>query len=148
MDLIGRGIIAGFMATLILSSVFHPIARFANASDATNPAVGWLVHFLVGTFLWGAGYGAVQRFLPGANWMRGAIFSLTAWLVLMTALAPLTRAGLFGVNIGLGAPAVMLGVHLAYGLLLGVIFGLLDPEPQHPHEEEEAHDEHWRPVAR
>jgi hypothetical protein len=147
MDLIGRGIIAGFMTTLILSSVFHPIARIANATDVTNPAVGWLVHFLVGTFLWGAGYGAVQRFLPGANWMRGAIFSLLAWLFVMTALAPLTRAGLFGVNIGLGAPAVMLGMHLAYGLLLGSIFGLLDPEPE-LHVEDHEHDENWHPAAR
>lgn len=148
MDQIGRGIIAGFLTTLILSSVFHPIARIANAADATNPAVGWLLHFLVGTFLWGASFGVLQRILPGAQWMRGAIFGLIAWLVVMVVLSPLTRAGMFGINIGMGAPAVMFAVHLAYGVLLGAIFGFLDPDPEHTREEDPAHDEHWHPVAR
>jgi hypothetical protein len=148
MDRIGRGVIAGFLATLLVSSVFHPIARAANAADVTNPAFGWLLHFLVGTFLWGATFGAIERFLPGNTSVRGVIFGFGAWLIVMVAALPLTRAGLFGVNIGMGTPAVMFAVHLAYGLLLGSIFGFLDPEPETAEAHDHEHDEHWHPVAR
>ncbi len=148
MDQIGRGIIAGFLTTLMLSSVFHPIARLASENSIGSPAVGWLLHFLVGTFLWGASFGAVQRILPGAPWLRGLVFGFGTWLFVMIALLPLTRAGVFGINIGMGTPAVMFAVHLAYGLMLGAIFGFLDPEPQHAEKEADAHDEHWHPVAR
>lgn len=148
MDQIGRGVIAGFLATLFISSVFHPIARIAGAGDINNPAVGWLLHFLVGTFLWGAAFGAVVRWLPGAPWLRGLVFGLAAWLVVMLFGLPLMRAGTFGVNIGMGTPAVMFGVHLAYGVLIGAIFGFLEPEEEHAAHTEHHHDDHWHPVAR
>lgn len=140
MDLIGRGIIAGFLATLILSSVFHPIVRIASSAGDPSAAVGWLVHFLVGTFLWGASFGALQRILPGPLWLRGIAFGLAAWLVVIATTTILARCGISGLK--LGAPAMMFFVHVAYGLLLGVVFGLLEPRD----EVEDA--EQWRPAAR
>lgn len=143
MDHIGRGIIAGFIATLILSSVFHPIVRIASSAGDPSAAVGWLMHFLVGTFLWGASFGALHRMLPGPLWLRGLTFGLTAWTLVIGGTWLLARCGISSIN--LGAPAMMLFVHVAYGLLLGVTFGLLDPRDEGA--ETDSHD-HLHPAAR
>ncbi len=127
MDTIGRGIIAGFIATLMLSAVFHPIAYLARSADALPPTFGWLLHFMVGSLIWGTGFGLLYRLLPGPTWLRGVLFGVATWLVVMLAMMPLTRGGLFGLQLGLPAPALMLLVHLVYGGLLGGLFGLLDP---------------------
>jgi hypothetical protein len=128
MDAVGRGIIAGFIATLIISAAFHPIAYVARSADALPATFGWLLHFMVGSLIWGAGFALLYRLIPGALWIRGILFGIGAWFIVMLLVLPLTRAGLFGLELGLPAPALMLVVHLAYGALLGVMFGLLDPD--------------------
>jgi len=39
---------------------------------------------------------------------------------------PVIGAGLFGLKLGLVAPVGMFGLHIVYGLVLGVAFDLLD----------------------
>lgn len=127
MDVIGRGIIAGFLATLALSAVLDPMATLARATGVLPPTFGWALHFLVGSLIWGAGFSLLHSFLPGPLWLRGIVFGFVAWMIMMLAVMPLTRGGLFGLALGLTAPAVMLAVHLIYGALLAGIYGLLDP---------------------
>ena len=149
MDIIGRGIIAGFLATLALSAVFDPIAWLARWGDVLPPTFGWLLHFMVGSFLWGAVFAIVHPVMRGPSWLRGILFGLGAWLVVMLALMPLTRAGLFGLSLGFVAPLVMLVVHLSYGALLGSIYGLLDPNGADSHDEHFANpDKEPKPLAR
>lgn len=73
--------------------------------------------------------------MRGPFWLRGLVFGAAAWLIVMIAVLPFTRAGWFGLDLGLATPAIMLLVHLAYGALVGSIFGALGPRQgeAHPH---------------
>lgn len=154
MDSLGRGIIAGFLATLMLSAMFHPIAFIARSADALPATFGWLLHFMVGSLIWGVGFAATYRLMPGPLWLRGVLFGIATWLIVMLLVLPLTRAGTFGLQLGLPAPALMLLVHLVYGGLLGALFGLLDPDggkrrPDAPaSDEDEHHDDALHPLPR
>jgi hypothetical protein len=128
MDLIGRGIIAGFLATLVLSAAVDPVATLARMADVLPPTLGWALNFIIGSLVWGASFALLQRIMVGPFWLRGLVFGLVAWLVVMLAVMPLTRGGLFALKLGIGAPAVMLAIHLAYGTALGIIYELLLPE--------------------
>src|SRR5215207_570554 len=128
MDRIGRGVIAGFLATLVLSAVFDPMTTLARMADVLPPTFGWVLHFTVGSLIWGAGFALVYDFMRGPSWLRGLLFGIGAWLVVMLAVMPLTRGGFFGLALGIATPAAMLLIHLLYGALLGGIYGVLGPE--------------------
>jgi hypothetical protein len=156
MDLVGRGIITGFIATLVVSGLFHPIAFVARSADALPPTFAWLLHFMIGSLIWGTSFALVSRLIPGPLWMRGVLFGAASWLIVMLAVMPLTRGGWFGLELGLPAPALMLLVHIVYGALLGAIFGLLDPEADAkgaprghpPHDASEEHHPDASPLPR
>ena len=148
MDVIGRGIIAGFLATLALSAMFHPLVTLARVSDVLPATFGWILHFLVGSLLWGVSFALIERFMRGPTWVRGLLFGFAAWLVVMVTVMPLTRGGWFGIALGLATPAVMLVAHLVYGALLGGIFGFIDPNRPHFDTADSAHDDHLHPLPR
>lgn len=125
MDVLGRGIIAGFLATLVLSALLDPMTTVARTADVLPPTFGWLLHFFVGSFIWGATFAGVHTWIRGPFWLRGIFFGAAAWLFVMLAIMPLTRAGFFGLQLGVVAPVVMLIVHLLYGALLGFFFSAL-----------------------
>lgn len=145
MDTIGRGIIAGFLATLTLSAMLDPMATVARMADVLPPTFGWLLHFFVGSFVWGAAFASVHGFLRGPSWLRGIVFGAAAWLVVMLAVMPLTQAGLFGWSLGWATPVVMLAIHLLYGVILGTVYGLLRSDDEV--RRDELHAEHLHPVA-
>jgi uncharacterized membrane protein YagU involved in acid resistance len=128
MDVIGRGIIAGFLATLALSAVFDPIATLARMADVLPPTFAWVLHFTVGSLIWGAGFAVAHDHMRGPSWARGLLFGIGAWLVVMLTVMPLTRGGFFGLALGLATPVAMLLMHLIYGAALGGIYGLLLPK--------------------
>ena len=57
---IGRGIVAGFVATVVLSAMMlmkqsmglmpelDPITMIAEMAGASSPAIGWIGHFVIG----------------------------------------------------------------------------------------------------
>lgn len=124
-DRIGTGIVAGFVATLILSALHEPLTLVTEAVGVRTPVAGLLFHFFVGTLLWGGGFGFMHDFLPGPSWLRGVIFSAAAALVVFVGIAPFSGAGLFCLKLGIYAPLVVLAFHLAYGAILGAIYGKL-----------------------
>jgi hypothetical protein len=131
MDTIGRGIIAGFLATLALSAIIDPATSAARMAEVLPPAFAWVLHFFVGSFIWGAGFALLQSLVRGPYWLRGLAFGVLAWLLVMLLVMPLARLGLFGLRLGFATPVIMLFVHVVHGGLLGAIFGALDPE-DHP----------------
>lgn len=150
MDVIGRGFIAGFLATLILSVALDPIATLARMVDAPPPAFGWLLHFVVGSLIWGAGFALVRPMLRGPFWMRGIEFGVVAWLIVMATVLAASARGMLHLGSGLTGPLAVLTVHLVYGALLGGIYGLLMPEDEtaDDHLGEHANDgEHMKPLA-
>ena len=135
--LIGRGIVAGFVATIVLSAIMlmkqsmglmpelDPIAMIAGMAGASSPAVGWIGHFVIGSVFWGAGFAIVSPYLPGPYWLRGTTFAVGAWLMMMIVMMPIAGAGPFGLSLSMMVPVASLVLHVVFGLVLGVIYGLL-----------------------
>ena len=88
--------------------------------------VGWLLHFLVGIVLWGLLFVALNSAMPGGSQtVKGIVFSIAAWLLMMIIPMPMAGAGLFAVNLGIGAPIATLILHIIFGAVLGAVYGLL-----------------------
>jgi hypothetical protein len=122
-DRIGNWIVAGFIATLMLSALHEPVLVVTEAVGVHAPVAGWLMHFFVGTLLWGGAFGFLHDFLPGPSWVRGAIFAAGAAVLVLFVFAPLTGAGMLCLKLGYAAPAIVALFHLAYGGILGGIYG-------------------------
>jgi hypothetical protein len=136
---IKNGLTAGFVATVVLSLLMMArhslgiapqldlIAMLAGmfgkmTGTPPDPLIGWLVHFFVGTVLWGIAYAAVQAALAGSPTVRGMSFGVAAWLLMMAIVMPLAGAGLFGTRLGIEAPVLTLVMHLVFGATLGVVY--------------------------
>jgi Na+-transporting NADH:ubiquinone oxidoreductase subunit NqrB len=129
--------LAGFVATLVLSALLMfkssmdlaphlNIIRLLTQLGSIGTVAAWMDHFIVGTLIWGllfAAYDAVA--VRPAHWLKGIIFGLFAWLLMMVVFMPLAKAGLFAHKLGIEALAVTLIYHLVYGAVLGVTYGLL-----------------------
>src|ERR1700688_3183463 len=93
-DRIGNGIVAGFIATLMLSVLHEPMTLVTEAVGVRAPGAGLLLHFCVGTLLCVGAFVFLHDFLPGPSWVRGVIFATGAALIVFIGIAPYTGAGL------------------------------------------------------
>lgn len=143
-----RGFLAGLAATAILSAVMlaknavgmlpdiNAIALLADiAHDLIRlpemPAIGWVLHVLIGGLAWGFLFVILEPWLPGGRhtWIKGASFSLLAWVAMMLVFMPLAGASIFGLGLGAAAPVATLALHLIYGAVLGIVYRLLIRTP-------------------
>lgn len=140
---LGRGMLAGLVATLTISlfmilrlsaeiMTWYNIVEIMNLTaqrvlgTPNSMAVGWIVHFVVGTLIWGTLFALLAPYLPGSSdARRGLVFGLGAWLVVMITVFPLAGSGLFGMGFGLIAPLSTLLGHIVFGLVLGATYGWL-----------------------
>jgi hypothetical protein len=137
-----RGLLAGLVATIVLS-VLMIIKSALGLMPAVNaigmlakiagdfglpgsPVVGWIAHCAIGVVLWGLVFAGTYDTWPGAPPIKGAVFSVMAWLLMMSMVLPMAGAGFFGVNIGLSAAVATLVLHLVFGLVLGTVFARLE----------------------
>ena len=133
----GRGIVAGLLATAVLSMIMlakgmmglmpelDVIAMLSSMLN-TPPVVGWIMHFMIGMLAWGLGFVALNRFLPGpSDVSKGISFGIAAWVMMMIAIMPMAGAGLFGLKIGMAAPVMTLMLHVIYGAVLGFAYSKL-----------------------
>lgn len=140
---LARGLIAGFVATVVISMImilrlamglmpwFNPV-EIMNLNVQTlldtrsSPVLGWFVHFVVGTVLWGGIYAVLADRLPGQRpGTRGLVFGLGAWLFVMLTVFPLAGSGFFALGLGVAAMLFTLITHLVFGWVLGATFGWL-----------------------
>ena len=57
----------------------------------------WMDHFIVGVVVWGLMFGAFDAMWDSrAYWLKGLIFGVFAWLMMMILFMPLAKAGCFG----------------------------------------------------
>lgn len=135
-----KSIAAGFGATLILSFIMiikasmglmpamNAIALLTHMAHQMlgtppAPAIGWILHFLIGSVLWGLAFLALIPVLPGKTPVPKALsFSVLAWLLMMLVLMPLAGQGLFALHIGIPAAIATLVLHLIWGAVLGLIY--------------------------
>ena len=142
--------VAGFIATVALSVLMllkgamglmpelNPIAMLTdmasqNMGMPASPVVGWVAHFAIGTVMWGILFKLLHGWLPGGNaLLKGVWFAALAWLMMMIGPMPMAGAGLFGMNLGVMAPAMTLIMHLAWGVVLGGTYGRLQAHSSAP----------------
>ena len=132
-----RGMLAGLVATLVLSGILVlkanmglwpelNIIRLLVNLGSIQTVAAWMDHFIVGVVVYGLMFSAFDAMWESrAYWLKGLIFGVFAWLLMMVLFMPLAKAGWFGTRIGPSALYVTLGMHLIFGLVLGVTYGLL-----------------------
>jgi uncharacterized membrane protein YagU involved in acid resistance len=95
---------------------------FTTAVLSAGPALGWLLHFLVG-IAWALLYaGLVLDRLPGTALVRGILYGGMVFLLAQTILMPLVGAGFFSRGDVPTLVGSLLG-HLVYGGVLGWVYG-------------------------
>ncbi|MEX2494772.1 MAG: DUF6789 family protein [Woeseia sp.] len=131
------GFEAGFIATVVLSALMlmqqarklMPLMDMnAMMADMMNSsrAAAWLVHFMVGTLLYGGAFVVLLAMLQTDAYLgTGVVLGAIGWLLAMIAMMPMAGKGFFGMKIGLIAPAMSLMLHMFFGALLGWAYGSL-----------------------
>lgn len=133
---LGNGILAGFAATIVLSIFMmmkqmmgmmpemDVIAMLTTMSGASTPLMGWLMHFMIGSIVWGGLFALFQDRIPGgSSIVRGVVFGAGAWLLMMIMVMPMAGAGFFGLQFGMAAPVMTLLLHIIFGATLGAVYG-------------------------
>jgi len=91
---------------------------FTTAVLSAGPALGWLLHFLVG-IAWALLYAwVVIDHLPGTSLVRGILYGGAVFLLAQAVLMPLVGAGFFSRGDVPTLVGSLLG-HLVYGAVLG-----------------------------
>lgn len=129
-----RGIIAGLIATVVLSVLmvakgmmgvmpdFNVIAMLASQMGGSM-AIGWTVHFIIGAVLYGLVFANLGSMIPGgSDVVKGIVLGVIGWLVMMVALMPMVGAGLFALNMGMMAAVATLVLHAIFGIVLGFTY--------------------------
>ena len=132
-----KGMIAGFVATLVLSGLMIlnstiglmpqiDIVRLLTTLGTLTTASAWMDHFIVGTVVWGLLFAAIDATTTRpALWLKGMIFGAFAWLMMLVAFMPLAGAGFLGAKMEIATLVGLLFLHLIYGVVLGATYGFL-----------------------
>ncbi|NBJ13893.1 DUF6789 family protein [Microvirga arsenatis] len=91
---IGKGIIAGLLASAAASGAIFlgSLAGVLPAADPVRAASGvtlsplglsWVMHFAVGTLLWGPLLAVLSPILPSPFWFKGVVVGALAWLLML-----------------------------------------------------------------
>lgn len=137
MNNLAKGMLAGLVATVVLSLLMlmkgamglmpalDSIGMIAMMMGAST-AVAWGVHFMIGAIVWGGAFALLEPHLPGGElWLKGAVFGIGAWLIMMLAMMPMAGAGFFGLQLGIMAPVMTLMMHMVFGAVLGGVYAML-----------------------
>jgi hypothetical protein len=143
MSEIGKGLAAGFVGTVVTSALMFAKTMMGLMPDFNvikilssqlgrpdQPVIGWAAHFLVGTVLWGGLFGMLVNYLPGNHTVRGTLFGIIAWLLMMVVFFPYVGAGFFGGQINMMVPVVSLLLHVIFGAVMGATHGALRASQQ------------------
>lgn len=141
-----KGLIAGLAATLVLSALMmiksamgvmpelDVIAMLTTMIGGSTTAAGWIAHFTIGVVLWGGLFALLASRLPGEGFVvKGILFGIIAWVLMMITVMPMSGAGLFGLKMGMMAPVMTLVLHVIYGAVLGGIYAFEGPLHTAPH---------------
>lgn len=131
----GRAVLAGLVGTAIMTIVAMvagpmmgiemDVPKMLSGFMRTPVIVGWLAHFMIGTILALIYAAFVIDLLPGALWVRGALYGLAPFLLAQIMVMPIMGMGFFTSNAPNTIKLVMGSLigHLVYGATVGAIYG-------------------------
>ncbi len=130
---IKAGIISGFVATIALSIIMVVKTKMGIMPElnaikmlagmmGSSLYMGWVAHFMIGTFVWGILFALLVNNLPGGVMISAILFSIGAWLMMMIGPMPMAGEGLFGLKLGMMAPVATLMLHIIWGVVLGLVY--------------------------
>ena len=132
-----RGILAGLIATIVLSILMYMkgmmglmpeldiIAMLAGKMGG-SAMMGWIGHFVIGALGYGLAFAIIGDKLPGgSSTVRGIALGIIGWLMMMIVLMPMMGAGLFAMNMGMMAAVATLILHVIFGAVLGLVYSKL-----------------------
>ena len=143
LSVIIKGIIAGFIGTLVLTGLMilkknmgvmpaldpvHMMSTMAAEKMGTevNLMIGWIMHFVIGSVAWGGAFAVLNGVLPGRSQViKGITLGVGAWLLMMIGPMPMSGAGLFGLSMGIMAQVMTLMLHIIFGAVMGLVFSKL-----------------------
>ena len=137
MNKIVKGMIAGFVATVVISllmmmksamGLMPELDIIAMLSDMMRGGrvMGWAAHFMIGTVIWGGLFVLLAPSLPGGSLrLKGVLFGVGAWVLMMVAFMPMAGAGVFGMEFGMDAQVMTLVLLVIYGAVLGGVYAAL-----------------------
>ncbi len=108
------------------------IALSHSTGQYIHPLVPWLLSYINGSTAAGFMFANLYHRLPGnSGTIKGFIAGVLGWLVMDLIFFPLLGLGPFAVHVGLGLwPAVFsFGMMLAYSVVLGLVYGMIDAGP-------------------
>ncbi len=72
-----------------LMPALDPISMIAVMMGVST-AIAWGIHFMIGTVIWGGAFALLESHLPGGElWLKGVVFGIGAWLIMMVAMMPM-----------------------------------------------------------
>jgi len=131
-----NGIVSGFIATVVLSVLmlikaglgimpeFNIIKDMTVLIGTTSPIAGWVIHFILGAFIWGLLFAIFVNVFKGAYWIRGIQFSVVLWLLMMVIFMPFVGNGFFASALGGSVVLATFVLHIIFGFVLGIFFGV------------------------
>lgn len=134
MQNIKAGLLAGFVATVVLSAIMMAktmmgvmpeldVVAMLSTMMGASASMGWVGHFVIGTLAWGGGFAVLYGVIPGSGAIvKGILFGIAAWVGMMVVVMPMAGAGLFGMGFGIMAPMMTLALHIVFGAVLGAVY--------------------------
>lgn len=127
---VGTGVMTGLLLIepsvglpqIAIGQVLSTSLGLASAFSAVGPALGWLLHFVIGMLLALIYAGVFNPRLPGGALVRGAIYGFVVFLVAQLVFMPLVGGGVFSRGNAALIGGSLLG-HLVYGGTTGWVYG-------------------------
>lgn len=113
-------IIAGFVAPMMGMPPMNPADMLAGQMGGSM-LLGYVAHFMIGIVL-ALGYALLAPSLPGATWMRGALYAVAPWLLAQVAIMPMMGMPLFSGSMVMAGGSLF--GHLMYGAVVGAVYGV------------------------
>lgn len=138
MSRVKKGIIAGFVATVVVSilelgnmllgQMFDPfpsvVARLFGMPG--NLAAGWALHFVVGSLVLGSLFAIIHDRIPTRTpETKGIMFAVAAWVAMMLFITMIGDPRTFTSSAGFGTFGWMLVTHMVYGGVMGNLYARL-----------------------
>ena len=131
---ISKGIVGGLAGTAVMSALMLmknamgvmpqlDVIHMLSGMMSVPAAIAWVIHFMIGA-IWGVLFALSYKAIPGgSSVVKGMLFGVGAWLLMMVMVMPMAGAGFFGMMMGMMAPVMTLVLHIIFGAVMGLVYG-------------------------